>query len=124
MEFICQKCEWEETTVYAVMAADGKASCWMYSPKFEPHVLPLENLFVSPEARNEERGRKALRFCEEVAREHGYEKIDLKACRDTWMQKWYEREGYDVFGPDLDEPMKYVWMEKYMSDEDSQRVFA
>ena len=39
MEFICQKCEWEETTVYAVMAADGKASCWMYSPKFEPHVL-------------------------------------------------------------------------------------
>lgn len=124
MEFICQKCEWEETTVYAVMAADGKASCWMYSPKSEPGVLTLENMFVSPEARKEDRGRNTLRFCEKVAKEQGFDKIDLKVRKDTWIQKWYEREGYDVFGPDLDEPMKYVWMEKYMSDEDSQRVFA
>lgn len=117
MEYIWQKCDWDVSLVFPIMAVDGKASCWMYSPKDDPGVITFENLFVSPDVRKEGRGHELLSFCEKVAMEHGFYKIDLRVERDSWIQKWYEREGYEQFGPDPDEPMKYIWLEKYMSDE-------
>lgn len=117
MEYIWQKCDWDVSLVFPIMAVDGKASCWMYSPKDDPGVITFENLFVSQDVRKEGRGHELLSFCEKVAMEHGFYKIDLRVERDSWIQKWYEREGYEQFGPDPDEPMKYMWLEKYMSDE-------
>ncbi len=121
MEYIWQKCDWGMTTVFPIMAVDGKASCWMCSPKDEPGVINFENLFVSPEARKEGRGHELLSFCEKIAWEQDFYKIDLKVERDSWIQKWYQREGYVLMGPDPDEPMQYMWLEKYMSDEARQK---
>ena len=76
---------------------------------------------MSPEARKEGRGHELLSFCEKIAWEQGFYKIDLKVERDSWIQKWYQREGYVLMGPDPDEPMQYMWLEKYKSDEARQK---
>ena len=117
MEYLYQNCTWEREGLVTipVMSADAKSSCWLYSSSDEPEVVVLGNLQVCPDARKEGRGKDILRFCEDVARKNGYERIQLKAECGSWMMKWYRREGFEVYCIDEDKPEMYVWLEKSLS---------
>ncbi|MFP3947110.1 MAG: GNAT family N-acetyltransferase [Longimicrobiales bacterium] len=76
---------------------------WPSSSAGDPTVC---NLFVRPEYRRRGHGRRLLRAAEEAA---GSEMVEL-ACRpDTWLEEWYEREGYKR---SLVEGEERVWLVK------------
>lgn len=114
MEYLYQNCTWdrEGLVTIPVMSADAKSSCWMYSYLDEPGLIVLGNLQVCPNARKEGRGKDILRFCEDIARKTGYERMQLKAELESWMMDWYIREGFEPLCLDTDSPEVYGWLEK------------
>lgn len=114
MEYIYQNCFWDHEGLFTlpIMSTDAKSSCLMYASYDEPDIIRLGNLQVAPRVRKDGRGKDILRFCEDIARSKGFEKIQLKAQTDSWMMAWYEREGFVPYAKDTSQPDTYTWLEK------------
>lgn len=84
----------------------------MFASYDEPEVVTIANLQVDSKVRGEGRGRELLQFCEKMARQKMFDKIQLKAQSGSWMMKWYIREGYEPFSEDDSTGVMYTWLEK------------
>lgn len=125
MEYIYQNCFWdnEELLTLPIMSTDAKSSCTMFSSYDEPEVVTIANLQVDSKVRGEGRGRELLRFCEKIARQKMFDKIQLKAQTGSWMMKWYIREGYEPFAQDDNTGVMYTWLEKELNKEPHNTSF-
>lgn len=117
MEYIYHNCFWdnEELLTLPIMSTDAKSSCTMFSSYDEPEVVTIANLQVDSKVRGEGRGRELLQFCEKIARQKMFDKIQLKAQTGSWMMKWYIREGYEPFAQDDNTGVMYTWLEKELN---------
>lgn len=64
-------------------------------------VARLRQMAVSPELQGRGVGRQLVRRAEEIAREHGYRRMELHA--RMIARPFYERLGYQAFGPEFEE---------------------
>ena len=95
----------------------------MFSSYDEPEVVTIANLQVDSKVRGEGRGRELLQFCEKIARQKMFDKIQLKAQTGSWMMKWYIREGYEPFAQDDNTGVMYTWLEKELNKESHNTSF-
>ena len=125
MEYIYQNCFWdnEELLTLPIMSTDAKSSCTMFSSYDEPEVVTIANLQVDSKVRGEGRGRELLQFCEKIARQKMFDKIQLTAQTGSWMMKWYIREGYEPFAQDDNTGVMYTWLEKELNKEPHNTSF-
>lgn len=112
MDYKFNKCFWDELTNHPILANDGKSSCNLYIYKDDPTVAYLGDLYVDESIRNNGRGKELLNYAQTLAQKCGCNKIILKVEYGSWMLKWYEREGFEPYQYDNEEPDKYVWYEK------------
>lgn len=69
--------------------------CVMLQPKNE-QVIQLRQMAIDADCQGQGEGRKLVTAAENLARQHGYQKIILHA-RIT-ARKFYERCGYEAYG--------------------------
>lgn len=90
---------------FFVMTKDGKGFFRLYIDKEEPSILTLCDLSVEDSARESGLGTKLLYLAEELCMKAGFDTLELSVEKDSWMQKWYLRNGFKeteiVFDPDL-----------------------
>lgn len=75
-------------------------------------TLYFSNLFVDEKYRNKGIADKILGFVFEYAKKHKYKDIILNVKRGSWMQKWYERKGFEYLADDEGEYKGNVWLKK------------
>ena len=78
-------------TYYIVSHKYGKIELWIEDKTKE---LFLCNLIVQPPERKKGIGQLLLNYSEEAAHKIGFKRIALKVLKDSWMEKWYKRNGY------------------------------
>ena len=76
--------------------------------QYDDDTLYLSSVFVEECNRKHGYGAKILKAAEEVAKTFGISKIRLKVETNSWMEKWYKRNGYEY----LTSEGKYDWLEK------------
>jgi ribosomal protein S18 acetylase RimI-like enzyme len=80
--------------------------------QYDDDAIYLSSLFVRESDRGHGYGSKVLKAAEEVAKTFGISKIRLKVERNTWMEKWYKKNGYEY----LSSEGKYDWLENRVID--------
>jgi len=76
--------------------------------QYDDDTLYLSSVFVEECSRKRGYGSKILKAAEEVAKTLGVSKIRLKVERNTWMEEWYKKNGYEH----LCSEGEYDWLEK------------
>ena len=84
-----------------------------YTYKDEPKMLYLSNLFVEESSRNHGYGTRILEATEEVADVFGANFIRLKVKKDSPVNEWYRKHGYELNCTEDD----YDWLEKDLTKE-------
>ncbi len=80
--------------------------------QYDNEILYLSSVFVRDSSRKHGYGSKILKAAEEVARTFGISKIRLKVERNTWVEEWYKKNGYEY----LSSEGKYDWLENRVID--------
>lgn len=80
--------------------------------QYDDDTLYLSSVFVEECNRKHGYGTKILKAAEEVAKTFGVSKIRLKVERNTWMEEWYKKNGYEYLSPDGE----YDWLENRVID--------
>jgi len=76
--------------------------------QYDNDTIYLSSLFVRESDRGRGYGSKVLKAAEEVAKTFEISKICLKVERNTWMEKWYKKNGFEYISSEG----KYNWLEK------------
>lgn len=76
--------------------------------QYDDDIFYLSSVFVEECNRKHGYGTKILKAAENVAKTFGVSKIRLKVERNTWMEEWYKKNGYEYLSPDGE----YDWLEK------------
>ena len=76
--------------------------------QYDNDTIYLSSLFVRGSDRRHGYGSKVLNAAEEVAKTFGISKIRLKVERNTWVEEWYKKNGYEY----LSSEGEYDWLEK------------
>ena len=84
----------------------------LYYYNDDPSILYFSNLYVDEKYRNKGIGSKILNFVFNYAKKNGYRDIILNVIKDSWMQKWYERNGFEYIEDADGEYSGNVWMIK------------
>ena len=99
------------TSVHLVMP-DGKALVKLVIDKRAKARCEIYDLATHPSAWRKGYARVLMTEAEAVAREKGCEELLLWVERDTWMQKWYGKMGYEVEEFMTPPSEDTVWMSK------------
>ena len=91
----------EGAIYYDVFYQSGSIRLWISDEN--PRKLFLSNLMVQPEDRNKGIGKALLDYSEKAAKRLGMKRIALKVRKDSWMENWYKRIGYQE---------DYIWDEQ------------
>lgn len=73
-----------------------------------PEITCICNLKVEPPYRNKGLGNALMNLCENP---HVSDTVMLWVEKDSWMQAWYERRGYEYHCEKDDE---FIWMIKHL----------
>lgn len=101
-------------TVWYYDAEDGSFRFAVYQYDDDPDSLYFSNLFVKEENRGNGIGNVILKHIDDIANEKNATRIILRVKKESFVQKWYERNGYTYIEDDQEEP-GFVWMEKQIS---------
>ena len=101
-------------TVWYYDAEDGSFRFAVYQYDDDPDTLYFSNLFVNEDQRGNGTGNRILKQVDEIAKEKGVSTICLRVKKDSFVHRWYERNGYIYIEDDQEEP-GYVWMNKQIS---------
>ena len=83
----------------------------LYSYSDEPKIIYLSNVYVNKLFRKHRYGNILLKHAKHLAKERGYEFMYLKVKSDTWIQKWYERNGFKFHKKvKTNTKQKWVWL--------------
>lgn len=80
--------------------------------QYDDDTLYLSSVFVKEYNRKHGYGTKILKAAEDVAKTFRVSKIRLKVERNTWMEEWYKKNGYEY----LSSEGKYDWLENNVID--------
>lgn len=80
--------------------------------QYDNDTIYLSSVFVEECNRKRGYGSKILKAAEEVAKTLGISKIRLKVERNTWIEEWYKKNGYEY----LSSEGKYNWLENRIID--------
>ena len=83
--------------------------------QYDDDTIYLSSLFIRESNRGRGYGSKILKAADEVAKTFGVSKIRLKVERNTWMDEWYKKNGYEYISAEG----KYDWLEKQRSKEEN-----
>lgn len=86
--------------------------------QYDNDTIYLSSVFVEECNRKRGYGSKILKAAEEVAKTLGISKIRLKVERNTWMEEWYKKNGYEYLSPDGE----YNWLEKQVEQKPIDKV--
>ena len=84
----------------------------LYYYNDEPSILYFSNLYIDEKYRNRWIGQKILDYAFKYAKKHRYKDIILNAVKDSWVQKWYERNGFEYLEDADGEYVGNAWMIK------------
>ena len=112
MNYIVQYTDWDDLINFPIMSQDGKSSCYAYIYKEDKTTMYLGNLYVSEDERGKGRGKDILNYVRKLAEEKGCNQLILKVKINGWVREWYEKEGFELYSIDEEEPDVYVWYEK------------
>ena len=101
-------------TVWYYDAEDGSFRFAVYQYDDDPDSLYFSNLFVKEENRGNGIGNVILKHIDDIAKEKDAARIILRVKKESFVQKWYERNGYTYIEDDQEEP-GFVWMKKQIS---------
>lgn len=103
--------DWGKITVY--QNKDNSISFALYTYNDDTETLYFSSLFVDEQYRNNGYGNKILQWVFNYAKTNSFNAIVLNVVKGSWMQKWYERNGF-IYVEDCTQP-EYngnVWMRK------------
>jgi GNAT superfamily N-acetyltransferase len=83
------------------------AECYIHEDV--PNVIVLQGLYVSPEFRRNGIGLKLQLARENFGRAIGCSLSMLYVEKDSWMEKWYAKRGYEFSSH---KENNYIWMQK------------
>lgn len=86
----------------------------LYYYNDDTSILYFSNLHVDEKYRNRGIGQKILDYVFEYAKKHEYKDIILNVVKDSWVQKWYERNGFEYIEDADGEYAGNVWMIKHL----------
>lgn len=86
----------------------------LYYYNDDPSILYFSNLHVDEKYRNRGIGQKILDYVFEYTKKHEYKDIILNVVKDSWVQKWYERNGFEYIEDADGEYAGNVWMIKHL----------
>ncbi len=100
-----------------IMRKDGKAYVRLYFYKDDLETAYIESLSVHPEFRMKGTGLWMLSFTEDIAAKLEAMNVLLQVKKSSWMNKWYQREGYSFYS-ESDEG-ELIWMKKTIKNENN-----
>ena len=83
---------------------------WYYT---DDKAILLDSLFVEKHAREKGLASLLMQMCEVICRDMEADKVCLCVLKDSWMESWYARLGYQQINFQLDP--NYIWMQKNIS---------
>jgi len=101
-------------TVWYYDAEDGSFRFAVYQYDDDPDTVYLANVFVKDESRGQGKGNAILKNAELIAKDRNASTICLKVKNDSFVHKWYERNGYFYLEEDDEDPT-FIWMKKEIS---------
>lgn len=97
--------------IYGIGNPETRVCLYWYDPTDDD--IYLSNLHVGEDERQNRMGTQLLHLGEDIGRELGLEGICLWTDeKDSWMHKWYEREGYRDIQYNSPSPDGRYWMAK------------
>ena len=91
----------------------SRFALYMYND--EPQNFYLSNIYVDVKYRQSGRGNYVLEKATEIAKKHNAENIMLKVLSNSFMHKWYKRNGFKDLIYD-EEESEYIWMIKKINN--------
>jgi len=107
-------CEFWGEYLYLVTAHGHSLLKLFFDRKHPEGCCEIGELNTHPEYRQKGYAKMLVGEAERLAKEKGYWQVLLWTNRDTWVQEWYERMGYEVeefMRPPSDGT---VWLSKFL----------
>ena len=111
MKFISHQRKETEGVSIMFMEEKGRAFGRLYFYDNDSTMVLLSDLSVSPEDRKQGIGRQMQEIREQMAINSSATTAYLWVEKDSWMQEWYRRRGYEDYADKEDEENK-IWMKK------------
>lgn len=97
---------------------DAFCLTFQYSDDCYKNILYISRIAVADSVKQKGYGSELLKYCDELGKDLGVEKLRLSVIDDSWQHLWYKNHGYiDV---ELDEQNNnYIWMEKQLMQQNN-----
>lgn len=105
-----EKTSWGRRIMFSGNNSDIRFALYYYND--DPETLYLANLFVDEKLRKNGLGNEIINYVFDYAKTNHYRSIILNVVKDSWVQKWYERKGFQYIEDCKDEYVGNVWMIK------------
>lgn len=92
--YFINKVIYERITYYYIISKDFKSTVTVYTYNDDPKTGYLGSLFVSPDYRNDGRGKEIFELGENLLRQLNYKYSCLAVKKESWVLDWYKRLGY------------------------------
>lgn len=98
--------------IYLVTAGGNSMLKMIFDLADPPGVVEIGEVNTHTEHRNQGHATRLMQEAERIAKERGMRELMLWTKKGSWVQKWYERQGFVV--ADNIRPLSYetVWMNK------------
>lgn len=101
---------WGERLYYSNQDNSIRFALYYYDD--DKSTIYFSNLFVDEKYRNKGVANKILDFAVKYGKKHNYKDIISNVAKGSWMQKWYERKGFEYYEDAEGEYAGNVWMIK------------
>lgn len=85
----------------------------LYTYNDDNETIYLSNLFVNESLRKNGYGNRIIEWVFDYAKSRSFKTIILNVVKNSWMEKWYERKGFEYLEDCEDDEYKgNVWLKK------------
>lgn len=105
------KTEWGIVKIFS--NEDNTIRFALYTYNDDNETIYLSNLFVNESLRKNGYGDRIIEWVFDYAKSRSFKTIILNVVKNSWMEKWYERKGFEYLEDCEDDGYKgNVWLKK------------
>lgn len=105
------KTEWGIVKIFS--NEDNTIRFALYTYNDDNEIIYLSNLFVNESLRKNGYGDRIIEWVFGYAKSHSFKTIILNVVKNSWMEKWYKRKGFEYLEDCEDDEYKgNVWLKK------------